>query len=138
MELVGLPESKPRVRRLRSLHLDGLPGESSTPAVAPMPERLDRVRIATRYGECEIRWTCRAEWLAKIRQLESEHGDEVIRAFQAVGASRPVELDHDGKALVVEAIHSLERDADGSMNLSTDVRELLRALVDELDRDLIG
>jgi hypothetical protein len=102
-----------------------------------MPERLDRVRIATRYGEVEIRWECRDKLLGEIRRLEDEAADEVVRAFEAVAASRPVRLDLRGKAVVVEAIHALSREAGGAGQLSSDVRELLHALVDEIDRELI-
>jgi hypothetical protein len=94
--------------------------------------------VATRYGECELRWESRELLVAEIRASDSESVSEVVRAFDAAGAIRPVELDRDGKALVVEAIHDLCRDGDGAARLSTDLRELLRALVDELDRDLIG
>ena len=38
------------------------------------------------------------ELLARLRQLES--AGPIVRAFEAVGASRPVELDREQKAIV--------------------------------------
>jgi hypothetical protein len=103
-----------------------------------MPGRLDRVRIVTRYGYVEIRWECRETLLAEIHSLESESARDVVRAFEAVGATQPVELDLGGKVVLVEAIHAVGRDVGGMDRLTTDVRELLCALVDELEREHIG
>ena len=101
-----------------------------------MPERRDRVRVATRYGQCEISWECRAALLAELRELDS--GGPVVRAFEDGDAGRPVELDLDGKAVLVEAIAAVAREAGGVHKLRSGVRELLHALTDELEREHIG
>jgi hypothetical protein len=62
----------------------------------------------------------------------------LVRAFEAVGASRPVELDLESKALLVEAIGAVAREAGGVHGPTGDLRELLPALIDELERERIG
>jgi hypothetical protein len=73
-----------------------------------------------------------------MRQVDSQVARDAIGAFEAAGTSEPVRLNRGGKVLVVEAINSLDRDAVGAGLVSTGLRELRRALAEELDRDHIG
>jgi hypothetical protein len=91
-----------------------------------VPERLDHVSVATRYGSVAIPWDARDALLDEFRN--------VIREFQAVGASRPVNLDSAGKRLVVEAIHAMaEKAEDGFDGLDSQLVQLRHKLVDELN-----
>jgi hypothetical protein len=56
-----------------------------------MPERLDRAAIATSRDVIELSWTSRDSLLHEIRNL-GENAKPIRTAFEAVGASRPVEL----------------------------------------------
>jgi hypothetical protein len=56
-----------------------------------VPERLDRVAIATSRDVIELSWASRDSLLHEIRNL-GENGKPIRTAFEAVGASRPVEL----------------------------------------------
>ena len=55
-----------------------------------MPERLDHVTIALGGGDVTLSWDARQALLAR---LEHVHESSSLRAmFEAVGATRPVEL----------------------------------------------
>ena len=56
----------------------------------------------------------------------------IIRAFEAVGATLPVELDTNGKALLIEALGSWI-DRIGERELPAGVAELRAALLEDLD-----
>src|SRR6266571_9286465 len=61
-----------------------------------MPSRLDRVRVDVPGETIEITWDERDTLL---EQLRSDAGcASIIKAFEAVGASRPVELDDKQRA----------------------------------------
>lgn len=96
-----------------------------------MPERLDRVRISTRSGDLEISWACREELLQEVRNLDSR--SDAIASFVAVGASRPVILNQEGKAIVVRAILAMAKTAGGMHRLPRGCRELFDMLVGELE-----
>ena len=67
-----------------------------------VPERLDRVRVATSLGTFEIPWDSRD---ALLDQLVGNSATRGIRdAFVAVGASRPVTFSRLDTALLVAAI----------------------------------
>jgi hypothetical protein len=94
-----------------------------------MPERLDRVQIATRGGDVVIPWATRDEILDLLRKRSDAL--PIVRAFEAVGATSPVELDANGKALLVEALGSwIDRADEGK--LPTGLTALRAALVDDL------
>ena len=95
-----------------------------------MPERLDRVHVATSNGSIEIPWTTRDEILERLRQRRDAL--PIIRAFEAVGATRPVELDTNGKALLIEALGSWIDRADAN-EVPAGLAELRTALLDDLD-----
>ena len=95
-----------------------------------MPPRLDRVHVATSDSGIEIPWTTRDQILEQLRQRRDAL--PIIRAFEAVGATRPVELDTNGKALLIEALGSwIDRAREDE--LPAGVAELRAALLEDLD-----
>ena len=58
-------------------------------------ERLDRVQVATAGGVVTLPWSSRFELLERVRRLYG--GAEIVRRFEAAGATRPVTLDWDEK-----------------------------------------
>jgi hypothetical protein len=76
-----------------------------------------------------ISWTTRDELVKRLRELEA--GSSAVRAFEAVGATRPVVLSEpEGVNAVLKAIESWAWDAGGVEELDEDVvglRELLYA-----------
>jgi hypothetical protein len=67
-----------------------------------LPERLDRVAIATSRVTVELSWSSRDKLLHEIRHLDG--ADAIRTAFDAVGASRPVPLSRDNEKVLLEAI----------------------------------
>jgi hypothetical protein len=68
--------------------------------------RLNRVLVAIKPGVVQIPWESRDRLLDELRRHDS--GRTVVAAFEAVGATRPVELDDGGKVLVVDTIRHME------------------------------
>ena len=97
---------------------------------ASVPDRLDRVNIRVGRDLVEIPWSSRDALLGEIAHLES--GKQVVAAFEAVGATRPVELDVGGMALLVEAIHVMGNNAGGLDRVPPKLFGLRNALVNEL------
>ena len=54
--------------------------------------RLDRVQVNVAGNDVEITWDERDRLLGKLRLLTG--CDSIMQKFEAVGASRPVKLDH--------------------------------------------
>jgi hypothetical protein len=93
-----------------------------------MPERLDRVAIATSRTTIELPWGSRDRLLHEIRNLAG--ADTIRTAFDAVGASRPVPLSRADEIILFNAINEWSRSVtvDG---LPAGVWELRCALADE-------
>lgn len=87
---------------------------------------LDRVLVAVPGAEVALPSRSRDQLLDELRRRDD--GEEAVAAFEAVGLSRPVELDVLSQVVVVETIREMEtRGA-----LPDGLRDLLEALVDEL------
>ena len=97
-----------------------------------MSERLDRVQVETRYGSVVISWAAREAILDELRGLESARG--AVAAFEAVGASRPVELDQEGKSAVLDAIVAIADKGAGYHRIQPGLFRLRAQLRDELRR----
>lgn len=67
-----------------------------------MPERLDRVTIATSRGDIAIPWASRDALLQEIAHLDSK---TIKAAFDADGASRPVELSREDKTSLLNCLN---------------------------------
>jgi hypothetical protein len=89
-------------------------------------ERGGTVTVATRSGPVEISWAVRDALVALIRERGS--GDFVVRIFEAVGSSRPVNLDRKGKIVVLDALWGLSDDVRADPQLG----ELQDKLKDEI------
>jgi hypothetical protein len=87
-----------------------------------MPVRLDRVLVDVAGELVEISWDERDALLARLRLLDGF--ESIVGAFEAVGASRPVELDDDERALLRVAL-----EAWGIATLPDRLARLLVALV---------
>lgn len=94
-------------------------------APAPADPGSD-VTVATRYGPVAISPAARDALVEEIRSRGS--GDFVARVFEAVGASRPVNLDRKGKIVVLDALWGLPEGAGTDPRL----RELQDKLKDEI------
>jgi hypothetical protein len=88
--------------------------------------RLNRVLVAIPDGVVPVPWDSRDRLLDELRRRDD--GEDVIRAFEAVGATRPVELDVYSQVVVVETIRAMH--AQG--RLPDGLGDLLDALDDEL------
>jgi hypothetical protein len=87
--------------------------------------RLNRVRVSTHDGEFDLDWNEREELIATLSAVPGS--ESVIERFRAVGATRPVELTDEQKALVASTI-------DAGRGLGEALHELREAFVDDLDR----
>jgi len=94
------------------------------------PSRLDHVQVLTADGPVTISWYARDQLLDRIRHLETLA--PVVRAFEAVGATRPVELYPEGKQLLLDVIETWGRDDGGLERLPDGITQLRHALADEL------
>lgn len=94
-----------------------------------MPERLDRVTITLWLGPVELPWDSREQLVEEMSSLEGT--EQVVRAFNAVGASAPVRLGRPEKELVIQAIDRWAADVDVEQ-LPIGVWGLRGALVDDL------
>jgi hypothetical protein len=89
-------------------------------------ERLSKVRIVVGDQIVEIPWSSRFELLERLRRLNS--GADAVRSFEAVGATRPVELDAASTILLTDVLVGWV-DELGPDELPAGVFELYDALV---------
>lgn len=71
------------------------------------PRRIRRVEIRTPRGWVGISWDTRQELLERLggrEGVERVVADRVRGAFEAVGTTRPVELDQRGQSLLLDVI----------------------------------
>jgi hypothetical protein len=94
-------------------------------AAAPAAHAGDAT-VGTRYGPVEVPAAARDALVEEIRVRGS--GDFVVRVFDAIGDSRPVNLDRKGKIVVFDALWALGERAD----LDPQLRQLRDRLKDEI------
>lgn len=94
-------------------------------AAAPATHAGDAT-VGTRYGPVEVPAAARDALVEEIRVRGS--GDFVVRVFDAIGDSRPVNLDRKGKIVVFDALWALGERAD----LDPQLRQLRDRLKDEI------
>lgn len=99
-----------------------------------MPERLDRVVVTTsrRSGTVALPWTSREKLLAEIRHLDSAAG--IVKAFGDVGATRPVTLTDEDRALLFELLEFWSARV-GFEQLPVGIWDLRCAIADDLHDD---
>jgi hypothetical protein len=95
---------------------------------APVESAEQEVTITTRYGPVTISWAARNALLEAMRDKE---GEFTTRVFDAIGASRPVNLDRKGKIVLLDAIWTL---AERSTELDPQIRELQDKLTEEISK----
>jgi len=98
-----------------------------------VPERLDRVAISTSHDVVELSWASRDSLLHEIRNL-GQNAKPIRAAFEAVGASRPIELSHAEQTTLFRAIE-IWADSVTVEALPPGIWQLRCALADQLDGD---
>ena len=68
------------------------------------PRRIRYFKIALSKGTFELPWASRARLLDRVGKHSG--GLQVRLAFEAVGATRPVMLDRDGKRVLLQVIEA--------------------------------
>jgi hypothetical protein len=106
------------------------PGLPPVRRLQTVPERLDRVAIATSREVIELSWASRDSLLHEIRNL-GESAKPIRAAFEAVGASRPVELSRAEQSRLFSAI-DLWADSVTVAALPPGIWRLRCALADQL------
>jgi hypothetical protein len=97
-----------------------------------MPERIDKITIATGRDTLTLPWSSRVALLDELQRYET--GYEIRDAFTAVGASRPVELTNEQKTELLRVIEVWgERTEGGMRGLAESILALRNALIDDLD-----
>ena len=105
-------------------------GTSSAAHSLAMSERLDHVTVALSRGNVTFTWATRQ---ALMRRLLHVHSTARIRAsFEAVGASRPVELSAGQRAVLLIILEEWSVGGDGYEAMPEGLFELRNALLDDL------
>jgi hypothetical protein len=95
-----------------------------------VPERLDRVQIATTRvpgAPVEISWDDREMLIERLNRIDG--GDLIVRKLLAVGATRPASLTLDDEAILAQVLADWKRDA---ARLPSAVQELRDAVAADL------
>ena len=95
----------------------------------PAPDRPNRVTITLWRGPVVIPWDSRVQLVEEMSTIEGT--EQVVRAFNAVGAAAPVRLGRPEKELVIEVVDRWAADI-GPEQLPTGVWDLRSALLDDL------
>jgi hypothetical protein len=94
-----------------------------------MPDRLDRVTIALAAGDIVIDWATRQELMARLQHVATRA--RIRDTFQAVGATRPVELSPGQRTALLHVLDDWSVD-DGGVPMTDSLVALLQALRVEL------
>jgi hypothetical protein len=97
-----------------------------------MPARLDLVTVTTTRGPVSLSWASRGLLLDQIYHLDS--ATRIAKAFGDVGASRPVTLTEENRALLFELLDAWSSRV-GVDGLPAGVWELRCAIADDLHDD---
>jgi hypothetical protein len=73
-------------------------------SVSIQPRRIQHLRIALSRNTVELPWTSRAPLLDRLR--EHDAGLQLLLAFEAVGATRPAQLEPAGKRVLLQVIEA--------------------------------
>jgi hypothetical protein len=95
-----------------------------------MPERLDHVTVAIDSGDITLTWDTRQALMRRLLQIQETA--RLRATFDAVDATRPVELNHGQRNALLSALENWSRD--GSCERMPEELTLLRAaLADDLN-----
>jgi hypothetical protein len=93
-----------------------------------MPERLDTITVALDRGDVTLTWETRQQLLDRLQHV---HDSSNLRAtFEAVGATRPVELNPAQRATLLGLLD------EWTLHNANDMPAELNALQDALTEDL--
>jgi hypothetical protein len=89
-------------------------GAARSRSLTAMPERLDRVTIRLDAGDITISWEARQALLARLFHANIKDRiiargtstDEILRAIEAVGATRPLELAEPQRLLLLHVLRT--------------------------------
>jgi hypothetical protein len=97
-----------------------------------MPERIDKITIATGRDTLTMPWSSRVALLDELQRYET--GYTIRDAFTAVGASSPVRLTNEQKTELLRVIDVWSERTEGGMRgLPEAILALRNALIDDLD-----
>ena len=97
-----------------------------------MPERIDKITIATERDTLTMPWSSRVALLDELQRYET--GYAIRDAFTAVGASSPVKLNNEQKTELLRVIDVWSERTEGGMRgLPETILALRNALIDDLD-----
>ena len=97
-----------------------------------MPERIDKITIATGRDTLTMPWSTRVALLDELQRYET--GYTIRDAFTAVGASSPVRLNNEQKTELLRVIEIWSERTEGGMRgLPEAILALRNALIDDLD-----
>jgi hypothetical protein len=99
------------------------------------PRRIQHFRVALSRNTVELPWTSRAPLLERLRKHDS--GLEVVLAFEAVGATQPVQLTPAGKRVLLQVVEAWLYQATVE-GLPPGVWESLKELQNELTEGELG
>jgi hypothetical protein len=94
-----------------------------------MPERLDQITVAPNRGDVTLTWDARQALLARLAHV---HDSSSLRAtFDAVGATRPVEMNPAQRATLLGLLDEWSTD-DKAEAMPTELTQLRDALREDL------
>jgi hypothetical protein len=97
-----------------------------------VPERIDKITIATGRDTLTMPWSSRVALLDELQRYET--GYTIRNAFTAVGASSPVRLNNEQKTELLRVIDVWSERTEGGMRgLPEAILALRNALIDDLD-----
>ena len=94
-----------------------------------MPDRLDKVTIALSRGDIVIDWDTRQALMARLLHVGTRA--RIRDTFQAVGATRPVELRPGQRAALLQVLDDWLADNTGYAPMPEELFTLRDALADE-------
>jgi hypothetical protein len=115
-----------------------MPGVASSRSLTAMPERVDHITVKLSTEDITLGWETRRALLAKLGEQQhplGEHdvGRAIRKAFDDVGASRPVTLKRDEKTYLLKLLEQWSLDTVGGFDaMSAELFALRNALIDDL------
>ena len=109
-----------------------------------MPERLDRVTVALSRADFVFGWEARQALLERLYNANIRAGmmtwgastDDILRAFEAVGATRPVELTRPQRTLLLRVLRTWSEEERWALEPDGRMPEELATLREALGFDL--
>ena len=111
-----------------------------------MPERLDRVAVTLAQRDVTISWDARQALMTRLYDANikagmmtfGESSDGLLRSFEAVGATRPVELTEAQRSLLLRVLVRWSEEDVWSLTADGQMPAEVVILCDALKADLRG